>query len=335
MSMRVGIASFAHLHAEGYAAALGTLERAEFTGVADEDAGRGRAAAERYGVRFFESVEQMAGEADVVIVCSENVHHRRDAVTALENGAHVLCEKPLATTVEDALSMIRATQEAGRRLGTAFPVRYMPAVVQAREIVRAGGVGRVLAVSGTNHGKNPGSWFVDPALSGGGAVMDHTVHVADAIRWIFGVEAKSVYAEVDTFFGAEGIDDAGTLTIEFESPGVPDALFATLDPSWSRNEGYPTWGDLTMRITGTTGVLDVDGLARKLTVYDGKAGNTSWMAVGEDMNALMIEDFLRGIEEGKPAGASGEDGLRALEIALAAYRSGESREPASIERAGA
>jgi predicted dehydrogenase len=91
--------------------------------------------------------------------------------------------------------------------------------------------------------------------------MDHTVHVADALRWMFGAEAKSVYAEGGTFFGAEGIDDGA---------------FATIDPSWSRGEGYPTWGDVTLRITGTSGVLNMDAFAQRLTTFDHEAGSTSW-----------------------------------------------------------
>ncbi|MEW6637991.1 MAG: Gfo/Idh/MocA family oxidoreductase [Actinomycetota bacterium] len=336
MSVRVGILSFAHVHAPQYAAVLSTLDAADFLGIADEDVARGREAAERFGVRFLEDARELFEAADAVVVCSENARHRRDVVAALEGGAHVLCEKPIATTVEDALAMIRASERTGRQLRTAFPVRYLPAVRRAYEVVRSGGVGRVLAVSGTNHGQNPGGWFNDLSLSGGGAVMDHTVHVADALRWMFGAEAASVYAEVGSLFGAEGIDDAGILTLELEG-GLAEGAFATIDPSWSRGGGYPTWGDVTLRIAGTAGVLEVDAFARRLTVFDHDAGTTVWEPTGEDMNRLMLEAFVRGVEEGLPGAASdlasGLDGLRALEIALAAYRSGATGEPVPVERA--
>lgn len=161
--------------------------------------------------------------------------------------------------------------------------------------------------------------------------MDHTVHVADALRWILGAEASSVYAEVGSFFGAEGIDDGAILTLEFEGGAIADGAFATIDPSWSRGEGYPTWGDVTLRITGTSGVLDVDPFARHLTTFDHASGSTSWTPLGEDMNVLMLEDFLRGVAEDRPAGASAVDGLRALEIVLAAYRSGEDHQPRRVE----
>jgi UDP-N-acetylglucosamine 3-dehydrogenase len=332
MSLRVGIVSFAHVHAPPYAGVLSTLDAADFVGIADDDASRGQEAAERFGVRFFDDPRGLFEAVDAVVVCSENRVHARDVIAALEGGTHVLCEKPISTTVEDAVAMIRASEETGRQLGIAFPVRYLPAVRQAREIVRAGTIGRVLAVNGTNHGQLPGGWFLDPEASGGGAVMDHTVHVADALRWMLGTEAKSVYAEIGTFFGADGIDDGAILTLELEGGTMADGAFATIDPSWSRGEGYPTWGDVTLRITGTSGVLNVDAFAQRLTTFDHGAGKTSWTYTGEDMNVLMLDDFLRGVAEGSPAGASGVDGLRTLEIVLAAYRSAEDKEAKEVER---
>ncbi|MGH3148740.1 MAG: Gfo/Idh/MocA family protein [Rubrobacter sp.] len=335
MSVTVGLVSLAHEHAQPYAAALAGLETAEFVGVMDEDADRGLETAERFGVGFFEQADTLFEEVDAVIVCSENGRHASDAISALERGVHVLCEKPIATTVEDARAMILASESASRQLRTAFPVRYLPAIQRAREVVRSGGVGRVLAVNATNHGHIPGGWFLDPEVSGGGAVMDHTVHVADLLRWMLDVEARSVYAEVGSFFGAEGIDDGAILTLELEGAesNFAEGTFATIDPSWSRGDGFPTWGDVTLRITGTEGVLDVDPFARPLTTFDHVTGNSTWRYTGEDMNVLMLGDFLRGVAEGDPAGASAVDGLRALEIVLAAYSSGREHETTTVVRA--
>ena len=337
MSVRVGIVSFAHVHAPPYAEVLTSLDRAHFVGISDEDASRGREAAERYGVSFFEDAQALFEAVEAVVICSENKNHARDTIAALEGGVHVLCEKPISTSVEDAQAMIRTSEETGRQLRVAFPVRYAPAVRQAREVVRSGGIGRVLAVNATNHGQKPGGWFVDPDLAGGGAIMDHTVHVADALRWMLGAEAKRVYCEVGTFFGGGGsgggaVEDGAILTLELEGGVIAEGLFATIDPSWSRGEGYPTWGDVTLRITGTSAVLNVDAFARHLTTFDHEEGKVIWSHTGEDMNELMLDDFLRGIANDSPAGASGEDGLRALEIVVAAYRSGEEHEPRKVEQ---
>jgi UDP-N-acetylglucosamine 3-dehydrogenase len=332
MSVRVGMMSFAHVHAPAYAAVLGDLEQADFVGLADAAPNRGREAAGRFGVRYFEDADSLFEEVDAVVVCSENKNHARDAIPALRAGVHVLCEKPISTTVDDARAIISASEDSGSQFRTAFPVRYLPSIVRAREIAREGSLGRILAINGTNHGQIPGGWFLDPDLAGGGAVMDHTVHLADVLRWMLDVEVRSVYAEVDSFFGATGTDDAAILTLELECGPFADGIFATIDPSWSRGEGYPTWGDVTMRIAGTTGVLDVDPFARPLRTFDHRSHAPSWAYTGEDMNELMLADFLRGVAEDDPTGASGLDGLRALEIVLAAYASGEDHEPRRVER---
>jgi UDP-N-acetylglucosamine 3-dehydrogenase len=332
LSVRVGLVSFAHVHSPAYAGVLGDLAAADFVGITDADTGRGTEAAELFGVRFFDSAASLLEEVDAVVVCSENKNHARDVIPALQGGVHVLCEKPISTTIEDARAMIQASENSGSQLRTAFPVRYLPSVARAREIVRGGALGRVLAVSGTNHGQIPGGWFLDPELAGGGAVMDHTVHLADLLRWMLDVEVKSVYAEVDSFFGAGETDDAAILTLELEGGSFADGAFATIDPSWSRGEGYPTWGDVTLRISGTSGVLDVDPFAQPLRIFDHETGAPSWSYMGEDMNSLMLADFLRGVAEGEPSGASGLDGLRTLEVVLAAYRSGEDHEPKKVEQ---
>jgi UDP-N-acetylglucosamine 3-dehydrogenase len=332
MSVRVGMTSFAHVHAPAYAAVLAGLEGADFVGLTDRDADRGREAAERFGVRYFDDADSLLGSVDAVVVCSENKNHARDAIPALQAGVHVLCEKPISTTVEDARAMISASEASGSQLRTAFPVRYLPSIVRAREIVREGSLGRILAVNGTNHGQIPGGWFLDPDLAGGGAVMDHTVHLADVFRWMLDVEVTSVYAEVDSFFGATQTDDAAILTLELQGGHFADGTFATIDPSWSRGEGYPTWGDVTMRIAGTTGVLDVDPFARPLRTFDHETSVPSWSYTGADMNELMLADFLRGVAIDEPAGAGGLDGLRTLEVVLAAYASGKDHEPKTVER---
>jgi UDP-N-acetylglucosamine 3-dehydrogenase len=332
VSVRVGMVSFAHVHAPAYAAVLADLEQADFVGLTDADADRGQEAAERYGVRYFEDADSLFGAIDGVVVCSENSNHARDAIPALQAGVHVLCEKPISTTVDDARAIISASEASGSQFRTAFPVRYLPSVVRTREIVRERSLGRILAINGTNHGQIPGGWFLDPELAGGGAVMDHTVHLADLLRWMLDVEVRSVYAEVDSFFGATETDDAAILTLELEGGSFADGVFATIDPSWSRGDGYPTWGDVTMRIAGTTGVLDVDPFARPLRTFDHETHAPSWSYTGEDMNELMLANFLRGVAEGEPTGASGLDGLRALEIVLAAYASGKDHEPKTVER---
>ena len=326
--VRIGMLSFAHMHAASYAAAVARLEGAVLAGVYDRDKARGRTMAQRFQTDFCHKLELLLGpEVDAVIVCSENARHRELAEAAAEAGKHVLCEKPIATTVEDAEAMMDACQANGVKLQVAFPCRFLTAVARAKQMVEEGKLGRIVAIKGTNRGTMPGGWFTDKRLAGGGAVMDHTVHVADLMRWFLGAEVTEVYAEVGNMIYGDAFDDCGTLTLTFDN-----GVFATLDPSWSRNRAYPTWGDVTMTISGTEGVLCVDAFDQKVMVYAADEHVAREVCVADDMDFFLVSDFVECIAGNREPTITGRDGLEALRVALAAYESAETHRPVTIAR---
>ncbi len=328
-SLRVGILSFAHVHAPAYAEALREIPGAMLAGIWDDVVERGQQAAARYATRFHSDLGELLSVVDTVIVTAENTRHKALVLAAAGAGVPVLCEKPLATTVEDALQMIRACAHAGVQLGTAFPVRYSAAVQSLRETVQGGVLGETLMIRATNRGKYPGGWFGDPELSGGGALMDHTVHVADLLRWIWEREFAQVYAEVATRHHPLVVDDSGLLLITLDG-----GVFASLDASWSRPvNAFPTWGDVTMEVTGTVGVARVDVFAQNVEFFDNARGRTEWRAWGDNLDRLMLEDWLRAVRQGELAPISGEDGLRTVELALAAYASARTNLPIQLSPA--
>jgi len=314
--VKVGILSAAHLHANAYAACLNALPGAEFTGVWDHDADRGRSAAAMWNTKYVEDREQLLDSVQAVVITAENARHAELTQAAAARKCAVLCEKPLATSIADGEAMIAACREAGVPLMTAFPCRFSPVAVRLKEAVDSGQIGRVLAIKGTNRGRNPGGWFNDTALAGGGAVMDHSVHVADLIRWITGAEASSVFAEIDNAFHHADFDDCGTLFIRYDT-----GMFATLDPSWSRPKVWPTWGDVTMEIIGETGSVYGDLFGQHYTVYSDEANSVSEGFWGDDIDLGMVAAFVDAVENGKPVPVTGEDGLAAARVALAAYES--------------
>ncbi len=328
MSLKVGILSFAHMHATAYAAALTAHPDADFIGLADPDSKRGQNAARQFGTRYFPTAEAVFETSpDAVIVTSENVHHRAMVEQAAQAGVRaILCEKPLATTLEDAQAMLDTCAAHGVKLATAFPCRHSPAFQRLRAHVQSGAIGNILAIRGTNRGTMPGGWFVDRALSGGGAVIDHTVHVADLNRRLLGREAVEVYAETGHGFYHRAWEDTGFLSIRYDG-----GAFATLDTSWSRPKTYPTWGDVTLEVVGTGGVATLDMFAQHLVHYNDSAGRAGWPGWGSDIDAGLVADFLRlAAGQDAPTLATGEDGLRALEVALAAYRSAETASPVTL-----
>ena len=320
--LRVGLVSFAHVHAPGLATTLGALDQVEFTGIHDDDEKRGRSAASTHGAKWHSTLEGLLAASDAIVIASTNVDHRRYTEAAAKARVHVLCEKPLATTSADARAMIEACRAAGVQLGTAFPVRSSPAVIALREAIASGALGRVRAVRATNPGQYPGSWFGDKRLAGGGAAMDHTVHAADVIRWLTGDEFIRVQAELGSFIYGLDVEDCGVLTCD-----LVGGAFASIDCSWSRPQTFPTWGGVTLHVVGEKATVDIDVFRQALTHYDDPAGKTRLLGWGDDLTARMVADFVDAIIAGRPVPISGEDGLRALEVVVAAYGSAQVRRP--------
>jgi predicted dehydrogenase len=322
--------STAHVHAPAYLALLRGMPGVELAGVWDEDPERGRSAARAYGVTAAPSAEALlAGRPDGVVVCSVNRDHRRLTELCASSGAHVLCEKPLATTVEDARAMVQACQVAGVRLMTAFPSR-MSAVVRAFvDAVREGAVGELVCLEGVNTGRVPreAPWFIDPELAGGGAVTDHVVHLADVYRWLLASEVEEVYAVANRILpdGLGSVETGGLVSLRFA-----DGVFATIDCSWSKPPSYPTWGGMSIEAVGTGGALEMDAFRQHLDVYGSASPGVEWPYFGSDANAGMLDEFVAAIREEREPAVTGVDGLRAVEIVQAAYRSIATGRPVTL-----
>jgi predicted dehydrogenase len=326
--IRIGILNTAHGHAHAYAAHLRALAGVELIGVADDDAARGLAFAERHGIRAYESAQALLAEhLDGVLICSANQQHRALTELAAQQTRHILCEKPIATTIADAEAMIAACASAGAKLQIAFPVRFAPPVLRLRSMLQSGALGQIYSLKATNHGQMPGGWFVDRALAGGGAVIDHTVHVIDLLRWFFDAEVSEVYAEVGIGLLHDGldIDDAGLLSFK-----LSNGAYGTLDTSWSRPAAFPTWGDVTIEVVAERGWARLDAFKQQLAVYSNRANRAQWVGWGSDMDLGLMRDFVAMIAEGREPSITGRDGLKALEVALAAYQSAERGEPVRL-----
>jgi len=331
--MKIGILSFAHLHAESYIQVLQAEPGVELLGLADDDRERGTRFAEQFGTRYFDSFEALLAEKpDGVIVCSENSRHRPLVELAAQAGVNVLCEKPLATRAEDARAMVDACERAGVILMTAFPMRFSAPVREVKARLEAGELGQVYCFNAVNQGTQPGrlrAWFIDRELAGGGAVFDHTVHLADLMRWYLGSEVREVYAQTNRIIHADevAVETGGLVMLTFEN-----GVFASIDCSWSRPHFWPTWGGLGFELVTERGAVLVDAFRQNITVYRSDLQRPVWNHWGSNSDAAMIQEFLAAVHERRSPLVTGVDGLRATEIALAAYRSAESGQPVQVER---
>lgn len=329
--MNVGIMSFAHLHAEAYIHNLRAHPQVEVFGFFDEDEKRGKHFEKEFGVKYFPHLDEfLKQKPQAVLICSENANHRRDIEKIVQAGVHILCEKPIATTLEDARAIIQSCEKHHVRLMTAFPMRFSQPMVEIKKMLETGSLGSIYVMNTTNQGQLPmrhRAWFVDKKLAGGGAVMDHVVHLVDLMRWFLGCEVVEVFAKTNRIFHHDKVEvETGGLVMVTFSNGI----FATIDCSWSRPDYYPTWGGLTMEFIGENGVVFVDAFKQNLTLFGRPDQHTLWLPWGSDANQGMINEFIRSVKEERDPLISGEDGFKALEVVIAAYRSIELGQPVRL-----
>lgn len=330
---RIALLGVAHVHALGYAAWLQSQPAVELLGFSEDNPHYAAEFAASTGLKHLPLADLLALGPQGVVICSETAKHRTLVEAAAQAGAHILCEKPIATTLADAGAMREACQRVGVAFYTAFPVRYSPAVQQLRALVQGGELGPILAYSGINHSVCPDrerAWFSDLALAGGGAGMDHIVHLADLL-WHFGERVQSVYARLlpvpEWVLPAHAAADAaGLVTLRLAS-----GASATIDPSWSRPRTYPRWGHLKLDVVGAAGMQSLDAFAEAVTVT-GAAGR-QWHGYGPDLNAAMLTEFLAACRGQTPALlADWEAGWQTLRVVLAAYESAKAGQPVALDQ---
>jgi predicted dehydrogenase len=329
VTLRVGVLSFAHTHAISYLGALAAMPDVEVrgtdpggvsTGTALGDL-RGAGLARALDAGYADTVDELlAWGPDAVIVTSENARHREYVELAAAAGVHVLCEKPLATSWQDGLAIRDAVDRAGVLLMMAFPVRFASAFDRLRATRGSGALGRVFSVRGANNGMLPlaRDWFTDARLSGGGALVDHVVHVADLIDGLTGAAPVSVTAVANRVLhaGRANAETAGLVTITYD-----DGTIAAVDCSWSRPDTSPVWGGLTLDVAGTGGTVSVDFFGAAARGLDAVGGRPIELRYGPDHDLPMLRTFLAAVASGEQPQPDVGVGLRTLSIVLAAQES--------------
>jgi len=341
VTLRIGVLSFAHTHAISYLGALTAMPDVEVRGT---DPGgvstgtelgdlRGAELARALGAGYADSVDELlAWGPDAVIVTSENARHREFVELAAAAGADVLCEKPIATSWQDGLAIRDAVDRAGVLLMMAFPVRFASAFDRLRATRDSGALGTVFSVRGANNGMLPlaRDWFTDVRRSGGGALVDHVVHVADLIDGLTGATPVSVTAVANQVLNADraNAETAGLVTITYD-----DGTIAAIDCSWSRPDTSPVWGGLTLDVAGTGGTVSVDFFGAAARGLDAVGGRPIELRYGPDHDVPMLRTFLAAVVSGEQPQPDVGVGLRTLSIVLAAQESVRTRRTVAVQAA--
>ena len=304
--------------AQAYINALENCEFARMAAVADVRPDVAAAAAESTGSRGFTIYRELAdwGGCDAVIICTPPVTHSEIARHFLELGIPVLCEKPLATSLAAARELVALADRRGVLLSVASKFRYVDAVIKAKSMIASGLIGDILLLENTFAAPVDMTrrWNADPAVSGGGVVIDNGTHSADLVRFLLG-PVSSVNMIVGPGCQDIPVEDNALLLLETEGGAM-----ARVDLSWCFDKESPYY----LGIYGTGGCIQVGWKDSKFK----QRNKSDWMAFGQGYNKLeafrnQLTDFCGAISGPKSALVTSEDALATVRVIESAYRSAE------------
>jgi 1,5-anhydro-D-fructose reductase (1,5-anhydro-D-mannitol-forming) len=310
------------------APAIEADEQGTLAAVCSRSLERAKSFADQHGAgAAYDDYSQMLADpaVEIVYIASPNGLHAEQGLTALKAGKHVLVDKPLALTVNEARAMVDAAAEAGVRLGTGFHLRHKATAIAGRNAIATGRLGDVFYAEmscGAGKGLYPyDTWRADPAMSGGGTLLHQGVHAVDLVAYLCGQPVVEVTAMVDkpeaddVFVGSLRLADGTLANISSHSMRMGTR------PDWTVF-GTDGWLDArggTSPAPGDTLDLHADGGPERL------AASTAPAYVSE------VADFSRAVTTGTEAAATGFDGLRAVAVAEALYQSAADRRSVAID----
>lgn len=328
----LGAGFIADIHAESYHR---FVPEAEVVGVYSRTEAHARAFAGRHHIaRWVTSLDEaLALDCDVVDLCLPNNLHARVTIDAVRAGRHVIIEKPLCLTLEEADAMIAAARAHGKKLMYAEELCFAPKYERVRQLVAEGAVGSVYYLRQCEKHSGPHTdWFYDLDQSGGGALMDMGCHGFAWLRWMLGAAARpvSVFAHMQTglIHGARTrCEEHSVCTVEFDGGAV-----GVVENSWAKLGGMED----RIEVCGTGGVVYADlFMGNSALTYSDKgygyamekAGSTRGWTFTNFEEAFNqgypheLQHFIRCVRNGTEPLTTAEDGRAVLEMLYAAYRS--------------
>ncbi|HEX7556139.1 MAG TPA: Gfo/Idh/MocA family oxidoreductase [Leptolinea sp.] len=318
--MKIGIAGTGFMGSTHAAAWKET--GAEIAGFLAETPQEAQGLADLYGVKIYADLASMLNEVDVVDVCTPTHLHCDMVKKAAAAGKQIICEKPLALTVEEGQEMISACKNAGVHLFVAHVVRYFPEYALAKQAVDNGQIGQVGVIRLSRGSYRPkkavGNWFLDEKKSGG-ILMDLMVHDLDYARWIAG-EVESVFAQKVSKNFPESPVDYGLVILKHRSGALSHIAGAWAYPPPTFRTGFEISGDDGMIGFDSEATAPIHYLIKKADSGSPDVGLPS-SPVSESPYTSQIKEFYASLTDQKPVRVTAEDGLAAVQIVQAAMES--------------
>lgn len=279
------------------------------------------ALAQEFNTKVYSSYEAMLADVDVVDICTPTHLHYEQVMQAVAAGKHIVCEKPLARHYAEGQAMVKACKDAGLKLLVAHVVRFFPQYTMAKQTVTRGEIGQVATVRLTRASFRPSTpWLHDSAQSGG-MMLDLMIHDFDYARWVAG-EVESVFAKNITSKEADAKGDYGLAIMKHR-----DGAISHIEGGWA----YPLPMFRTaLEIGGSRGLIEHPAESSEpLKVYMAASGDSSKPDIAvpssplaEDPYTTQMKHFYNALmDDNLPWVVTPEDGLAALQIALAAIES--------------
>jgi predicted dehydrogenase len=284
---------------------------AELVAIANHREESARTLAERYAIARVTTDWRAlteAGAIQAVIVATPNALHAEQSIAFLGAGKHVLVEKPMAVSVAECDAMIDASHRGGASLMVAHCWRFHPDVIAMRDRIAAGVLGEIVKTRGygVHADWGPKGWFVDPALAGGGALVDMGVHAIDTARFVLGDPMpERVCAAVGTRYGTYSVDDDGIILI-----GWSNRTNSVVESGW--------WHPHKEGMEADTEVYGTKGYAR---IFPREEPSEDYDHTSQLMYTAQMHEFLSAIEQERAPRPSGDDGRVVMEVVERAYAS--------------
>jgi UDP-N-acetyl-2-amino-2-deoxyglucuronate dehydrogenase len=337
--------------AANHVAALRGIAGVDVLAVADIDLERARAFAQRHDIALaFAETDQVFGAGvQAVTICSPHLAHCEGVLAAARHGVHVLCEKPIAVSLDEADRMIEATAQAGVRLGVLFQRRFWPAAARIRRAIDEGRLGPPIAGGVVARFRRDAAYYAEPwrgrwDTEGGGVLMTQAIHHIDLLQWFMG-PATRVFGRHATLAHQDIIEVEDTVgaVVEFATGGIATIQAST---TFSPGLGAQVW------------VTDARGRTASVMEFPEGVGFTDlWTLPGEEeftqayrpgtsfdlaleqihenlvpYHTLQIADFVDAVRKGRGPAVTGSEAVKSLEIVQAIYESSRTGRPTTLTR---
>ncbi|EKF86340.1 Gfo/Idh/MocA family protein [Methanobacterium formicicum] len=307
----VGVGAMGHNHVRVYT----RLKNANLMAVSDLMKGTLAEVSKKYntvGFVDYDNVLKMP-EIDAVSICVPTTYHYEVVMSAIEQGKHVLVEKPIAFTLKEAKAMVRAARKEGVKLATGHVERFNPAVLEAKKLLREKLIGEVVSVSAKRVGPFP------PRIKDVGVTIDLAIHEVDVMAYLMDSPVSKVYAHVGSRLEKCEYEDHAEIMMEFYNNAI-----GMLEVNW-----LTPYKKRQLEVTGTDGIISLDYIDQTVEIFGKNARNVR--VPHNEPLMVELDSFLNAIMLDEKPKITGEDGIHALKTVLAAMKSAKEKVPVKID----